>query len=158
MEKRILTETPAAASALRHAEEWIDLESVADVEVSSEDPAFPVENALLAGRTGGWRAAGPGMQTIRLRFVNPVALRRIGLLFVEDDNARTQELTLHWSAQDGARREIVRQQFNFSPPHTARELEEYQVELNGVSALEVAITPNVSGGNARASLQEMRLA
>jgi hypothetical protein len=158
MEKRILTETPSAASVLLDAEEWIDLESVADVEVSSEEGAFPVENALLPSGEGGWRASESGMQLIRLRFVNPVALRRIRLLFVEEALPRTQEFTLRWAAKPGALREIVRQQFNFSPPHTTRELEEYEVELKDVSALELAIIPDVSGGSALASLREMRLA
>jgi hypothetical protein len=155
MQKQILTAPPASISA--QAEPWIDLESLADVEVTSEEPASPVENALLPARTGGWRAGGPGAQTIRLRFVKPVMLRRIRLLFVEEESARTQEFTLNWAAQVGLRHEIVRQQFNFSPPHTTRETEEYQVELNEVSALELTIVPDVSGGAARASLGEMRL-
>jgi hypothetical protein len=157
MEKRILTETPPPRRP--DAAEWIDLESVADVEVSSEDPEFPVENALLAGRAGGWRANASGEQTIRLRFVNGVALRRIRLVFVEEALARTQEFTLRWSGEGEApAREIVRQQFNFSPPHTSREVEEYQVELTGVSALELTIIPDVSRGPARATLAELRLA
>src|SRR4051812_30233422 len=112
MQKTILTETPDPSAP--DAAEWIDLESVADVEVSSEDPEHPVENALLAGRAGGWRAAASGGQTIRLRFVNPVALRRIRLAFVEEATTRTQEFTLRWVGSDGTpAREIVRQQFNF---------------------------------------------
>lgn len=136
----------------------MDLEPLADVEVSSEDPAFPIENALLAGGASGWRAAAGGEQTIRLRFVNPVPLRRVRLLFVEEALARTQEFTLRWVGQAGGpAREIVRQQFNFGPPQTTRELEEYQVELKEVSALELTIIPDVSGGAARASLAELRL-
>ena len=37
---------------------------------------------------------------------------------------------------------IVRQQWNFSPPETIREVEEYQVELSNVTALELTIVPN----------------
>jgi hypothetical protein len=54
-------------------------------------------------------------------------------------------------------REIVRQQWNFSPLHTIREVEEYQVELSNVTVLELIIVPNVSGGAARASLKSLRL-
>jgi hypothetical protein len=60
---------------------------------------------------------------------------------------------------DGGRsvKEIVRQQWNFSPPKTEREVEEYQVELSGVTVLELAINPNIAGGAARAWLKNFRL-
>jgi hypothetical protein len=54
-------------------------------------------------------------------------------------------------------REIVRQQWNFSPPETIREDEEYQVELSNVTVLELIIVPNMSSGAARASLKNLRL-
>jgi len=65
---------------------------------------------------------------------------------------------LRWS-KDGGRsyREILRQQFTFSPPGTTREVEDYTVDLNGVTALELTIVPDLSGGNARASLISLRL-
>jgi hypothetical protein len=37
---------------------WLDLEEMAKVEVTSEDPDFPVESALVSGKGPGWRAAG----------------------------------------------------------------------------------------------------
>jgi hypothetical protein len=49
-------------------------------------------------------------------------------------------------------REIVRQQWNFSPPHTTTEVEEYRVELLDVTVLEMTITPDIAGGVACASL------
>jgi hypothetical protein len=52
----------------------------------------------------------------------------------------------------------VRQQYNFSPPGTVSEAEEYCVDLDGVRALELRIIPDVSGGDARASLKQLRLA
>jgi hypothetical protein len=65
---------------------------------------------------------------------------------------------LRWSP-DGGRsfREIVHQQWNFSPPDTVREVEEYQVEPSDVSVLELIIVPDISGGAARASLKSLRL-
>jgi hypothetical protein len=51
----------------------------------------------------------------------------------------------------------VRQQCNFSPPDSVRELEEYQVQLSGVTVLELIISPNVGGGAARASLKPKQL-
>jgi hypothetical protein len=52
-------------------------------------------------------------------------------------------------------REIVRQQWNFSPPHTTTEVEEYRVELSDVSVLELTITPDIAGGMARTSLNSL---
>jgi hypothetical protein len=52
----------------------------------------------------------------------------------------------------------VRQQWNFSPPDTVQEAQEYQVELSDVTILEVIITPEISGGTARASLKSLRVA
>jgi hypothetical protein len=52
---------------------------------------------------------------------------------------------------------IVRQQWNFNPPKTVTEVEEYQVKLSNVTVLELIIVPNVSGGAARASLKSLRL-
>ena len=53
--------------------------------------------------------------------------------------------------------EIVRQQWNFSPPETERETEDYAVELSDVTVLELNIAPDKSGGEARASLECLRL-
>jgi len=51
----------------------------------------------------------------------------------------------------------VRQQWNFSPPNTIREVEEYQVDLSGVTVLELVIVPDISRGTARATLKSLRL-
>ncbi len=138
---------------------WLDVERLAQVEVTSEDAAHPVESALVPGAEPGWRAAHPGQQTLRLIFDRPQGLRRIWLLFVEPDVARTQEFTLSWSPDEGRSvKEIVRQQWNFSRPGSIREVEDYHVELSGVSQLELTIVPDQRGGDARASLAQWRLA
>jgi hypothetical protein len=51
----------------------------------------------------------------------------------------------------------VRQQWNFSPPNSMRDVEEYRVELSGVNVLELVIVPDISGGTAHASLKSLRL-
>lgn len=134
------------------------MESMALVEVTSEDAASPVESALAGGGGPGWRAAQPGEQVIRLLFDEPQRLGRVRLLFEEEGRGRTQEFVLRWSG-DGGRtyREVVRQQYNFSPPTTTHESEEYRVELEGVTALELCIIPDVGGGDARATLKLLRL-
>jgi hypothetical protein len=113
-------------------------------------------------RGEGWldveRAAVPGSQTIRLIFDQPQRLKRISLVFEERETARTQEFVLRWSNDEGSSiREIVRQQWNFSPPGSVREVEEYQVDLPGVGVLELIINPNIGGGPARDSLKNFRL-
>ena len=137
---------------------WLDLEALARVEVTSEDAAYPIESALVTIGATGWRAESPGEQTIRLLFEAPQRLRRIRLLFREEKEARTQEFVLRWSPTvDGSSRDIVRQQYHFSPSAATEEFEEYRVELEDVAALELTIIPNLSG-DSYASLAQLRLA
>src|SRR6202165_3731928 len=119
MRKHLIAPIPQSAPALN--EGWLDLDGVAVVEVTSEDKEHPVESALVPGETRGWRAAASGTQTVRLIFDEPQRLTRIALAFEETETERTQEFVLRWSG-DGGRsfREIVRQQWNFSPSNTSR--------------------------------------
>ena len=156
MRKRPMTPIPLEVSSRN--EGWMDLDRLALVEVTSEDKDYPVESALVAGGTRGWRAADSGSQTIRLVFDHPQRVTRIALAFEETETSRTQEFVLRWSGDDGRSfREIVRQQWNFSPPSTIHEVEEFQVALSGVAVLELIIVPDISRGSARASLKSLRL-
>jgi hypothetical protein len=140
-------------------ETWVDLERVAQAEVTSEDVAYPIEDALLSGRETGWRAAEPGEQTIRLIFDQPRRLRRIWLRFVEATAERTQEFVLRWSSDEGRSfRDLVRQQYTFSPRGATSEVEDLQVDLPGVTVIELQIVPDQGLGQARASLAQWRLA
>ena len=137
---------------------WIDVDHIASVEVSSEESDYPIESALLLEGKSEWRAANPGMQTIRLIFDEPQKLRRILLVFDDTENSRTQEFILRWSSDiESSFREIVRQQWNFSPPDSVRETEDYPVELSEVKVLELMIVPDKCGGEVRASLVSLRL-
>src|SRR5260370_27016913 len=137
---------------------WLDLESTASVEVTSEDNAFPIESALLQQDKGGWRAAEPGVQTIRLIFDQPQRLRRVSVVFEDTETKRTQEFTLRWSSDRGSSfLEIVRQQWNFSSPDATREAEEYNVDLSNVTLLDLIIDPDKGNGKAQASLLSLRL-
>ncbi|HEY3476877.1 MAG TPA: hypothetical protein VGK56_19825 [Anaerolineales bacterium] len=139
--------------------QWLDIEGLVEVEITSEDAAHPIESALLPGGTSGWRAAEPGQQTIRLLFKQPQPLRRIWMNFVEPQTQRTQEYVLRWSSDNGQSfREIVRQQWNFSPPSTTNEVEDHRVDLSAATMLELNIKPDISGVPAFASLAQMRLA
>jgi hypothetical protein len=157
MRKRLITPTPQGASSPHEA--WLDLESAAVVEVTSEEKGYPVESALVSGEAQGWRAADSGTQTIRLIFDVPQRIRRIWLVFEETEAERTQEFVLRWFSDGGhSFREIVRQQWNFSPPETVREIEDYQVELLNVTVLELVIVPDKRRRAVRASLNSLRLA
>ncbi|MDH5571564.1 MAG: carbohydrate-binding protein [Gammaproteobacteria bacterium] len=139
--------------------EWLNMEALAEVEITSEDDAHPIEYALIPGHVQGWRAAGSGEQKIRLLFATPQRLQRIWLNFIETQIARTQEFVLSWSPDGGKTlHEIVRQQWNFSPSGATRETEDLHVDLSVVTLLELNIIPDISGGNAFASLAQMRLA
>ena len=157
MRKRIIP--PAKQNTSPPDENWLDLERLAQVEITSEDATYPIESALLPGQVSGWRATEPGEQTIRLLFEHPQRLRRIWLQFVEPATERTQEFVLRWSPDGGQSfREIVRQQWNFSPQGATCETEDHRVDLMGVTVLELSIIPDISRGNALASLAQLRLA
>ena len=153
MRKRVIGQTQSTAVS-----DWLPVERLAQVEVTSEDPAHPIESALVPdGR--GWREAEAGEQVIRLLFDQPQQIRRIQLVFREEAQARTQEFVLRWSADRGTTyREIVRQQYNFSPAGGTEEVEDYKVELNSVTALELNIVPDVARRSIFASREEVRVA
>lgn len=157
MRKRLINATPEGVRTRQ--ESWMDVSAAALVEVTSEEKEHPVEAALmLQENNGGWRAAASGTQTIRLIFDEPQRLTRIAVVFEENQIQRTQEIVLRWSA-DGEHsfRDIVRQQWNFSPPDTIDEAEDYQVQLPNVKILELVIVPDIGRGTARASLRSLRL-
>lgn len=157
MLKRIVGQHPHHAPASN--QDWLNLDVLAQVEVTSEDVNHPIESGLLPGSESGWRAAQSGPQTVRLVFDQPQRIRRMHLEFREDELERTQQFVLRWSSNGGqSYREIVRQQYNFSPPGTISECEDYRVDLDEVTTLELSIVPDISGGAARASLAQLRLA
>jgi membrane protein len=158
MRKTIVSQEPRDTVAAEL--EWLDLPRLARAELTSEDHSYPLESALEPVDGPGWRASEPGRQEIRFAFDEPIRIRRIHLVFQEDKQQRTQEFVLRWSPDDDGRpfREIVRQQFNFAPPDSSREEEDYTVDLAGVKSLELIIIADISGGEARASLLRLRLA
>jgi hypothetical protein len=157
MRKRLIADVKRATTPA--AEDWLKLEELAEVEISSEDASHPVESALLSGEGVGWRAATAGKQTIRLLFAPPQRLRRIWLKFVETGTERTQEYVLRWSPDRGQPlRELVRQQWNFSRQGATCETEDHHVDLPAVAVLELSIVPDIGNETAIASLARLRLA
>ena len=154
LRKRILERPPAQGRA---AAPWLPLEELAEVELTSEDPAYPIDAALSSDATAGWRASAPGEQVIRLTFEHPQPVRLIHLVFEDTDQERVQEFTVRWSADRGAAYEtLLRQQFAFSPSGATRETEDYAVDLT-LTDLELRIVPDISHRPVVASLRELRL-
>jgi hypothetical protein len=139
----------------------IDIAAVATVLVTSEDPDHPVDRAFdqQRGPGGGrWVAGEPGEQTLILAFDAPQTIRRILLEVEEPEVARTQELQLAVSGDGGQTyRELVRQEFNFSPPGTTFEREDWAVAAEGVTHLRVWIKPDKGGKPCRATLTSLVL-
>jgi hypothetical protein len=147
------------------AQGWLDLERLAHVQVTSEQATNPIELALISIKDDpatsgpGWQAAQSGVQTIRLLFDEPQSIELIHLLFRETDLQRTQEFLLRYSTDQGASyHQILRQQYSFSPPSSCIQREDYKVQLQAVTTLELSIIPDISGGSCMASLASLRLA
>jgi len=156
MIKRIIGAERRGERAQSGEPEWLSLEQVAEVEISSEDPWHPIEQAVVAGGKG-WVAGGPGEQRVRLLFPQPREVKRVRVVVEEHERARTQEFVLRARTPGGLEREIARQQFTFSPGGATREQEDYRVDLPSVAAIELSIVPDISGGNVRATLRELRV-
>ena len=58
---------------------FFEVERLATVQVTSEDPAFPIESVFR--NNGGWRAAKEGEQVIRLVFDEPQRFIESGCAF-----------------------------------------------------------------------------
>ncbi len=160
MRKSILT--PAATAAMPSGDLWRELERIARVEMTSEDEAFPIEHALGKKVTTGWRAASTGPQVIRLHFDEPLAIRRVQLHFVDRAAERSQEFAVFVNGDDGALKEVVRQQWNCSPQDVTEEIEDYAVALSGITLMELRIDPDRSQYQAQshsyASLVSLKIA
>lgn len=140
----------------------LPIAELATVQVTSEDPAHPIDHAFDARRGPGgsrWIAGEPGEQAVILAFDRPQLIRRIGVEVEEPEVGRTQELTVGVSS-DGGRtyRELVRQEFTFSPPGTTFERELWAADVERVTHLRVAIRPDKGGRVGRATLTALIVA
>jgi hypothetical protein len=159
MRKKILDASAAAVDVAPRSDDWLDVPQIAAVEMSSEDPLFPVESVFQGQEGIGWRADQDGEQLLRLIFKEPVRLHHVQLQFVEKEHERTQEFSIRWSSAQGAPlQEIVRQQWTFSPAGSTSEIEDYAVSLENVAVVELFIRPDLQAGRGRATLSKWRLA
>ena len=159
MLRKQIIRAPASTPAPTPGE--IDIAAVATVLVTSEAPEHPVDHAFDAHRGPGgsrWVAGEPGEQTLILAFDAPQTIRRVALEVEEPEVARTQELQLAVST-DGGRtyRELLRQEYNFSPPGTTFEREDWAVPAEGVTHLRLVIRPDKGGKPCRATITSLIL-
>jgi len=138
--------------------EWLAVVDVAQIELTSEALEHPIESALIEDRGIGWRASQPGEQRIRLIFDRPQHIRQVHLVFEDAEQERLQEFALRASSDRGhTYATIVRQQFFFSPSGATREVEDYVVDLEAITDVELHIIPDRSGRPVFANLRELRI-
>jgi F5/8 type C domain len=152
-------EADAAASGCAANE--IDIVSRATISYSSEDPAHPVEH-LLDGQSGPgatrWMSAhADTIEHIVLQFDRPQTISRLVYEVEEATRERTQEVRVEVS-EDGARtyRQILVQEYNFSPRGATCQREEQRLDLDRVTHLRLTIVPN-KNGSGTATLTALRL-
>jgi hypothetical protein len=147
-----------ADRAIPSSNQWLNLEELASVEVSSENPLYPFENTLHEESQDGWKASAPGPQLIRLIFDEPLPIHRIRLEFREDGPERVQEFVLYAMTANQALKEVLRQQWTFSPGGSTHEIEDHPVELADITAIELQIDPGRHDKEKIASLHSIALA
>jgi hypothetical protein len=160
MLRKQVVSKPSGQSASFEGE--IAIADVATVQVTSEEVDHPIDNAFDHKRGPGgsrWIAGSPAEQTVTLQFDSPQTIRKIGVEVEELAVSRTQELCVSIST-DGGRtyREVVRQEFNFSPPATSFERELWSISATAVTHLRLEIKPDKGGRVGRATLTSLDLA
>src|SRR5256885_9634285 len=141
---------PLDAEAHGRGASEIDIASCATVAYTSEDPAHPVEH-LLDGRSGAgatrWMSARPDTtEHIVIEFDRPQAISRLVYEVEETMRERTQEVRVEVS-EDGGRsyRQILVQEYNFSPGGATYQREDQRVNLRQVTHLRITIVPTKCG-------------
>lgn len=93
-----------------------------------------------------------------LAFDAPQTVRRVVLEVEEHETARTQEVQLAVSVDGGQTyRELVRQEFNFSPPGTTFEREDWAVTAEGVTHLRLWVKPDKGKKPCRGTITSLAL-
>jgi hypothetical protein len=155
--RKALISAIETSSDRSEAGSWLEIEKIATAELSSEDPQNPFERALSVDTAGGWIASDPGPQLIRLRFDSPQSIKRIHLQFQEGHVDRSQEIALFATSSGSPRKQLVRQQWAFSPGGSTTEVEDYRFDLKDVIVLELEIDPGRHDKEVFASLQCIRI-
>lgn len=158
LRKQILQYSPAPSVPVSGEQ---DIPALATVLVTSEAVDNPIDHVFDdQGGPGGsrWIAGESGVQTLILVFDAPQTIRTLVVEIEEVQVSRTQELYLSVS-DDGGQiyRDILRQEYNFSPPGTTFEREEWSMPAEGITHLRLIILPDKGGKSCRATLTSVVL-
>lgn len=139
----------------------LSIPDIASVLVSSEDPSHPIDHVFDDRNGPGgtrWVAAENGEQTIILAFDDPQRIQKVNLEIEEPEASRTQELSLAISSDSGRTyREVLRQEYNFSPPDSTFEREWWAVPAENVTHFRLIIKPDKGGNTCRATVTSLKL-
>ena len=139
----------------------IDIASRATVAYSSENPAHPVEH-LIDGHYGRgstyWASARPNAtERIVLEFDRPQQISCLVYEVEECRQERTQEVRVEVSSDCGrSYRQVLVQEYTFSPQGAIFQHEELRLELPTITHLSLTVVPNKSGSGV-ATLTALRL-
>jgi len=151
----------ADAEANAGGADEIDIAGCAAIAYSSENPDHPVEH-LLDGNSGPratrWISARPDtIEHILVEFDRPQAISRLVYDVEEAERERTQEVRVEVSEDEGRTyRQILVQEYTFSPGGATYQHEEQRFNLSKVSHLRFTIVPN-KNGSGTATLTALRL-
>jgi hypothetical protein len=159
LRKRILDTAEAPASGYDPAA--LDIAAIATVIVTSEQATNPVNHIFDQSRGPGasrWVAAKVGEQDLILDFDTPQTIKSIVLDVEETEVSRRQEVVVSVSRDGGQMYdELIRQEYNFSPPGTTFERETWSVSVQRVTHLRLHITPDKDGKPCRATVSSLVL-
>lgn len=139
----------------------IDIASHAVLAYTSEDPEHPIEN-LIDGRHGRnapfWAGAKPNTaERIVVEFDRPESVSCMIYEVEECSCERTQEVRVEVSS-DGARtyRQVLVQEFTFSPAGATFQREEQRLNLPPITHLRLTVVPDKQGSGT-AKINSLRL-
>lgn len=139
----------------------LSVPDVASVLVSTEDPRHPIDHVFDDHNGPGgtrWIAGEVGEQTIIVAFDRPQRLQKVNLEIEEPEISRTQELSLAVSEDGGHRyKEVLRHEYNFSPPDSTFEREWWAVPVENMTHLRLIITPDKGNRPSRATVTSLKL-
>jgi hypothetical protein len=96
-------------------------------------------------------------ERLQFEFDEPQSIRRLIFEAEERDRARTQEVRIEVSTDDGRTyRQVLVQEYSFSPQGATFQREDLRFELDGVTHLRLTVIPNKNGSGA-ASLTSLRV-
>jgi hypothetical protein len=139
----------------------LNLSAGATIGYSSEEPAHPVDS-MFDGRDGPggtyWESARENTsETLLVEFDQPQNISRLIFEAEERQLERTQEVHLEVSCDGGINfRQLLVQDFVFSPGGATFQREDLRVGIGGVSHFRLIVVPN-KNGSGRAKLTSVRV-